>query len=168
MGSSRSQAKEQSVMESPAGDIKEISEEAEEMLKDLPEAQRESIRDLLIGISFSRSAWSGPLPPPEILKAYNKATPDAAERILKIVEAQSIHRQSLERAAISGQLKESGRGQLFGFIVALSFLMASVLLVLKGHDVSGTIIGTVDIVALVSVFIYGKYSQKRGKEFKRG
>jgi len=31
MGSSRSQVKEQSVMESPASDIKEISEEAEEI-----------------------------------------------------------------------------------------------------------------------------------------
>ncbi|MGN6294384.1 MAG: DUF2335 domain-containing protein [Chitinophagaceae bacterium] len=167
MSLSYSQDKEQIVTESSMDDLRGIPYEVEEMLKGLPEIQKESIRNLLTEISFRKSTWSGPLPPPEILKAYNKAAPDASERIIRMVETQSIHRQSLEKAAISEQLKESKKGQLFAFIVALSFLIASVLLILMGHDASGTIIGTVDIVALVSVFIYGKYSQRKESRIKK-
>jgi hypothetical protein len=50
------------------------------------------------------------------------------------------------------------RGQLFGFLIAMLFLGASTAVVLAGHDVAGTILGTIDLVALVTVFVVGRRS----------
>jgi uncharacterized membrane protein len=42
----------------------------------------------------------GPLPPPEVLQAYNHVFPDCAEHLLAIVERQAEHRQRLEAASL--------------------------------------------------------------------
>lgn len=47
-------------------------------------------------------------------------------------------------------------GLIMAFILALSFLAVSAWLINSGNAVSGTIIGTVDLVALVTVFITGR------------
>lgn len=38
-------------------------------------------------------AFSGPLPPPEVLRGYNDVLPGAAERIFTMAEAQAEHRR---------------------------------------------------------------------------
>jgi len=104
-----------------------------------------------------------------------------------MAEKQAAHRQSLERkdldAAIDhdkGELSRSNRGLAAGFVTALSFLGAAVYLIHGGHDTAGTIIGSVDIVGLVSVFVIGRVysgkpsgadtapSQPHGKTFSEG
>lgn len=45
-------------------------------------------------------------------------------------------------------------GLASGLVVALSFLGVSAWLIDGGHDAAGTILGTVDIVALVGTFVY--------------
>jgi hypothetical protein len=47
-------------------------------------------------------------------------------------------------------------GLISAFVLALSFLGVSAWLIFAGHEVSGTILGTVDLVALVTVFITGR------------
>jgi hypothetical protein len=48
------------------------------------------------------------------------------------------------------------RGMWFAFVIALSFLGVSGWLISGSHDVGGTILGSVDLVALVAVFITGR------------
>lgn len=129
---------------------------------------------------------SGPLPPAEYFREINAVIPDGAERVLAMAEKQAAHRQSLEwkdlDAAIDhdkGEISRSNRGLAAGFITALSFLGA-VYLIHGGHDTAGTIIGSVDIVGLVSVFVIGRVysgkpsgddtapSQPPGKTFSEG
>lgn len=47
-------------------------------------------------------------------------------------------------------------GLAMAFTLALSFLGVSAWLIYSGHEVGGTILGTVDLVALVTVFITGR------------
>lgn len=48
------------------------------------------------GLIVAQSAsFSGPIPPPAILHQYDAVIPGAAERILKMAEEQSKHRQEL-------------------------------------------------------------------------
>ena len=47
-------------------------------------------------------------------------------------------------------------GLTAAFTLALSFLGVSAWLIYYGHEVGGTILGTVDLVALVTVFITGR------------
>ncbi len=43
-----------------------------------------------------------------------------------------------------------------GLIVALAFLGVSGWLISDGHELAGSILGTVDLVALVTVFVIGR------------
>lgn len=127
---------------------------------DTEEQKRAHIRDLVSGISISRQFYSAPLPPPDDLRAYNDAVPNGAERILTMAENQSAHRIEIESKAISAQIEDSKRGQIFGLIVAIVFAVASVWLALQGHDTVASILGGSTIVGLVTVFVVGKKEQR--------
>lgn len=135
-----------------------IPEEVQEILTGLPEPQKKAVEAILLGISYQR-IWQGPYPPPEILKAYNDAFPNGAENIFLESKAQREHRHALENKVIPEELSQSRRGQTFGFIITLAFLVASFVLILKGHGVYGTILGGVDLITLVTIFVYGRKTQ---------
>ena len=44
---------------------------------------------------------SGPIPPPSMMEQYEGTLPGSADRILKMAENQSEHRQSLEKQRLS-------------------------------------------------------------------
>jgi hypothetical protein len=46
-------------------------------------------------------------------------------------------------------------GPSMGFLIAMSFLAATVYLITSGNPIPGTLLGTLDLVALVSVFVLG-------------
>jgi uncharacterized membrane protein len=98
------------------------------------------------------------LPSPEDLKNYDVAHPGLGRQIIEMVQEEQRHLHYMERAEISlGQ-----RGQIFGFIISISFLVVSAILVALGHSVAGTVIGSVDLVALTTVFVVGRRSQEVG------
>ena len=45
--------------------------------------------------------FTGPIPPPFIMEAYEDALEGSADRILKIAENQTDHRQSMEQQSLS-------------------------------------------------------------------
>ncbi len=47
-------------------------------------------------------------------------------------------------------------GLISGFVIALAFLSVSAWLIQGGHEVGGTVLGTVDIVGLFTVFVVGR------------
>lgn len=135
----------------------------------IPEEEKQKlllkeVREAIV-ISHSTAAvmemFKGPIPPPHFLQGYEEILPGSADRLIKMAEYQSAHRQEIEKIAISKQLNQSGRGQNYGFILAMTFLVAAFILIILGHETAGTIIGTVDLVALVSVFVIGKTFQRK-------
>jgi uncharacterized membrane protein len=106
----------------------------------------------------------GPLPSPTTLKGYDDIVPDGAERIMKSFEVQSEHRQKIEKKVVNGQVNQSFIGQVMGFIIALLFLYAGFRLIIKGYEIHGTIISSIDIVGLVSVFVIGRQKKYKIKE----
>lgn len=101
------------------------------------------------------SFYSGMLPRANDLEKYNKIIENGANRIMHMAENQQIHRHSLEDKNVSHSIIQSYFGLVIGFLVTISFLIASVYLVINNHETAGTIIGTVDLVGLVSVFVIG-------------
>lgn len=120
-----------------------------------------------IAVTIARS-FSGPLPPPEILKEYEEVCPGTALKIVTAFVNQSAHRIDMESKVVTSQLRQSGRGQIYGFIIAVLFLIVSGVLIYTDHDVAGTILGTVDLVALCTVFVVGREKQKADLEQKAG
>jgi hypothetical protein len=49
-------------------------------------------------------------------------------------------------------------------VVALAFLYASYRLIQDGHSLAGTVLATVDLTALVAVFVLGRLSQRDGED----
>ena len=122
---------------------------------------------MITKMSFSYSR-QGPLPPPQDLAEYERILPGSADRIISSSEKQLNHRISIESQTIASQNKQSGLGQIFGFIIAIVGFLCSFGAICMNHAVAGTIIGTVDLVAPVSVFVYGKTAQRTdlGKKAK--
>jgi len=106
----------------------------------------------------------GPLPSPKTLKAYGEIVEGGAERIMKSSEEQAEHRRRIERKVVNGQVNQSLVGQIMGFVIALLFLYAGFRLIMDGHEIYGTIISSIDIVGLVSVFVIGRQNKYKTKE----
>lgn len=146
-----------------------IPDEVRSFVDDLPDPQKQAVAAILFGVRkiSTRTSFKGPLPHPSLLEKYNGIIPNGADRITKMAERQSEHRMKMESDVVHRELNQSGRGQTYGLIIALAFLAVAGFLVYTGHDVAGTIIGSIDLVALVAVFVLGKYYQTKelaGKE----
>jgi uncharacterized membrane protein len=114
--------------------------------------------------SFS---FSGPLPPPNLLKQYNEVVPNGAERLMKMAETQQAHRQELEKTVVHGNVEAESRGQWMGLFISIAVIAAGTYLAAIGRQVTGGILVGVDVVALASVFVIGKHKQQKELEKKR-
>jgi len=104
--------------------------------------------------------YQGP-PTPQMIRDYEEVVPGAGKMILHNLIEQSRHRMALEKVVIEGDNNRANWGLAAATIIALTFLGASVYLISHGFGVEGTILGTIDLTALVSVFIYGNTSRRR-------
>lgn len=117
-------------------------------------------------LSMEMELFAGPLPPPAILERYAGLYPDAPRIIFTSFEAQGIHRRTLEDFVVRANARRAAQGLWAGFVVTILFLFVSAYLILNGHDVAGTILGVVDLVALAGVFVYGSQLQRKERERK--
>ncbi len=99
-----------------------------------------------------------------MLLQYNEAIPGGAERILAMAERQSAHREDMETTVVTANVQSQARGSWFGFIIAMTAILGGIYLIKIGQSPQGlvTIIGS--LVALTTVFIWGK--KKTTKELK--
>ena len=106
-------------------------------------------------------SFAGPLPPPATLAAYNAIVPGAAERILKMAEAQALHRHQLEAVAIRSDARQAMLGLCFGLVVTLAMLAVAAYIAALGQTIGGAILGGAAVVQLAGVFVYGTRSRRR-------
>lgn len=109
---------------------------------------------------FEASAFSGPLPPPEILARYNEVVQNGAERIFAMVERQGIHREELEKCVVQGNVRSQARGAWLGFIVSMFAMGAGAYLIAIGKGGYGFATILANLVALVSAFVFVRQRQK--------
>jgi len=115
-------------------------------------AQKEVAPDSLLSFQYS-----APLPPPAMLADYDKAVPNGAERIMKMAEEQQRTRISNETLQLKEGVAIEKRGQVFAFSICIFALSVSAILAFTGHEVTASIIGGIDLVALA--FVFNKASQ---------
>ena len=112
-------------------------------------------------------ASAGPVPHPDVLRQYNEVVPDGADRIFKMAEDQSAHRISIEKTVTGSDSRRANLGLAAAVLVALATLGVSALITLNGQPIPGTVLGTVDLGAIVGVFVYGTESRKRERREQR-
>lgn len=144
-------------------------EDVEPIIDKLEPEERKQVLRAMVAISIRRT-WSGPIPPPDILKAYNECFEGGAKAIFDQSKEQGDHRMKMETTTIGREQDQSGRGQNYAFILALFLFILAGFLSYTGHDaVAGIAIGF-DVIGLAAVFLAGKnniridISKKSGNE----
>lgn len=115
----------------------------------------------------SVQTFSGPLPPPEILRKFDEIVPGAAERIIKMAEEQFSHRKELEKKVIESDIARSKWGQMLGFLIAIVGLAASALVAIYGNAIAGSVLGVGTLASLVGVFMYGATTRSKERMEKK-
>ena len=104
-----------------------------------------------------RSEFSGPIPPPSIIKGHEDVLPGAADRIISMAEEQSRHRRNMEKKMIDSESRDSLLGILFAFVLGIGCIVASIVIVIKVPEnagaISGAIIGVTGIGSIIATFI---------------
>lgn len=108
----------------------------------------------LASLTVTRAEFhSGPLPEAAELQRYDAVLPGAADRIVTMAEKEQDFRHDGFRREQAVESLLTLLGQVFGIVIALAFGWWSYRLVGAGHEVAGSLIGVVDLVALVSLFL---------------
>ena len=134
-----------------------------------PTSGREAPEDVIVQIvrrELIATFWSGPLPPPEILKTYEEIVPGSGKQLIDTFDRQAHHRMELEKAVIFGDVNRANRGLWAAAAVALAFLIVAAVVILEGHDAAGIVIASVDIGSIVGVFVYGTETRRRERKEK--
>ncbi|WAJ33816.1 DUF2335 domain-containing protein [Arthrobacter sp. FX8] len=122
----------------------------------LDEEKKETVIQRL---ELLQGQFSSPVPPPFIMREHGEVLSSAPERIFAMAERQAAHRQSLEQRVTKGADIRAYIGQGCALTVALVFGYFSYDLIRGGAEVAGAVLGTVDLVGLVSVFLVGRRRQ---------
>jgi uncharacterized membrane protein len=149
------QNKKHQVVSKEAQKSEDIPVEVAEIIKDLP---KEKGQTLIRALSVKRS-YSGPLPDGESIKIYDEVIPNGGDRLMSTVEKQLDHRIEIEKTGVQRTFNQSSTGQWMGFAIAIVFGFIAWDLAKSGFTIAASILGTVDLVALVAIFITGKLSK---------
>lgn len=144
-----------------------LQQQSPTLLRSLPAEQRQELVQL-VGkmVQVQWKAYSGPLPEPEDLDKFNQIIPNGADRIMRMAEKQSEHRMALERLVVQGQQSQSKAGQWLGFATTVLLTVAGFWIALQGNTAVASVIFGTTILGLASVFIAGKFMQKRDLDQK--
>ncbi|QHN05152.1 DUF2335 domain-containing protein [Granulicella sp. WH15] len=104
-------------------------------------------------------SYSGPLPPPEVLRQFEEIIPGSAERIFSQFEAQSTHRRRMEATAISSGAFSQKLGTISGALIGLLGVGGGVWLSHDGKSLAGlsTLFST--LAVLVGTYLYKRHQQ---------
>lgn len=138
-----------------SNEIEEISMEVAEVINELPKEKRQT----LIRALSVKKQYSGPLPDGESIKVYDAVIPNGGDRLMSTVEKQLNHRIEIEKIGVKRSFNQSSTGQWMGFVIAIVFGLIAWDLAKAGFTVVASILGTLDLVALVTIFITGKLSK---------
>ena len=103
-----------------------------------------------------KAEFSGPLPPPDALEKYERVSPGAAERIIAMAETQSSHRHELEKSLVDSEYKQASKGQICAATLGALAIISGAIAGILGAQWTGSVIGGLVVVGLVSAFIRGR------------
>lgn len=122
--------------------LKENAENMQKQEADVTELKNEEVKQVVKTV-IQEIEFSGPMPPPNILKGYEEILEGSADRILSMAERQSMHRQQMEKRMITAEARDGLLGILFGFALGGGCIAAAIIMVLIYPEAAGVISGAV-------------------------
>jgi uncharacterized membrane protein len=105
------------------------------------------------------SAFSGPLPPPDLLAEYDRVLPGLADRIARMAETEGESRRALQSRAM--RLSELGLAS--AFTIPMTALACGFYLVIADKSAAGMAIIIGAVASLAAVY-FGRRSPQRKKD----
>ena len=113
--------------------------------------------------------YSGPIPSPDMMAQY---APEVRVVILRRAEEEQSQRNARLHKALEADAEDrrmlralEARGQWFGFGIGIAGVLAAAVMAIKDQPVAASIIAALDLVALVSVFVTGRFATRdQGKK----
>jgi uncharacterized membrane protein len=97
--------------------------------------------------------FSGPLPPPVDLQAYENTLPGLAERIVVMAETEQRERIKQESAQLEKAFSLESRGQIFAFLCVLLLAASAVACAFLGVPSVGIALAGVTLAGVVASFL---------------
>jgi uncharacterized membrane protein len=107
-------------------------------------------------IFAARAQYSGPVPPPSMLREYDTVQPGFADRLISMAEKEQVHRQELQKTAMKGEIAKDKRGQDYALTISIMIILGSIGLIYTGHEISGSILAGSTLLGLAYIFITGR------------
>lgn len=140
-------------------DDKKLEELEKEMIE-LPDNKKD---EMIQKLEMSRSiTYSGAVPPPEMLREFDKIIPNGADRFMKMAEEQSEHRRKIEQKIVESNVKNEKLGLVFAFFISIIGLISAAILAYKGNNVGAGVFAIPALGGLVNSFL----NLSRGKTDK--
>ena len=102
------------------------------------------------------SGWSGPLPPPDLLAAYDRAQPGLAATLVRIMVEEAEDRRKYRWEVTHADIDESRAdrrerrlGQRYALVIGLVAILSGTTASCFGHDLTGSLIGGGGVVGLM-------------------
>lgn len=125
--------------------------------EDLPDEEQGLI------LAYEERLFIGPLPHPELLAGYERASPGSAERIIAMAEKQGDHRRTQEDRLLRASIASEKRGQLLAFLLASLVCGGGIYLLAIGKGISGLVALLAPLASLIGIFIYTARQQREPK-----
>jgi uncharacterized membrane protein len=136
-------------------------------IKNIPQPERIKIVQM---VAERTETFSGPLPAPATLKAYNDIEPSMADRIVSMAESDLKHEQAMQELLVQSEISAQRRDhvyRLLGLGLALCALIGMMGLVgflaVNNQPILAGIFGIGGMGAIVSMFINGRSKKSAEK-----
>lgn len=107
--------------------------------------------------------YSGPIPPPHFLEAYERLVPGSAKRFLDEPHVEAEHRRDLEKQVVGSSIKLAAKGQILAFILALLCLIAAFYAIFLGYSLGGLGALFISIASFAGIFLFSRKKQVQTK-----
>lgn len=106
------------------------------------------------------SAYSGPIPPPEVLLGYKQIDSSLPDIIIRRWGAEQDHRHQMEYRHLEHQATLAGRGQVLGAILGISGILGAAAIGVWGGPIAGPAAASA-IIGLITAVLGGVYYLER-------
>lgn len=112
-------------------------------------------------VVLESSTFSGPIPPPGVLKEYENILEGSAHRILAMAEKQSSHRRDIEKRTVRGNIFKEILGLFFAFSIVVLAIGGAIFLLANGKTLGGLTTLISSLIGLTGLFLYAKKHSKK-------
>lgn len=114
------------------------------------EEEEEAFADVIEGAALG---YSGPLPPPELLRQYEELAPGTVDRLLRLVAEEGRYRREVHKLEVENSRRERLTGQFLAAALSVLSLLTASYLVTRGRDAAGVVIAVTSLSATLAAFL---------------